>query len=438
MSFMNVTSPSANVSTLISPDDVWRHAVSLLHAFDGPCNNSTSVDAGLEQTALPGGYDTRFSVVIDGFVVGLLCTVGFVGNALSFAVLSLDTSSATNWLLRSLAVLDSLFLVTCFFVQPLTAVRHHTDWIPLTVRTALVYVDPYAWIAASVCQTCAVWTVVVVTIDRYIAVCRPMNAELRSHVRVKVAMTIVVISSVVYNIPMFLETTTVTSTDSCNGLTVVQNVPTSLRNEFAYFVVYKVVCFCLLRSVGPTIALIVFNGRLITVLRRRNRRRQRQTQRQQHQSTLTLTLVVVVSVFIVSEMPDVCLRLTFLSKELIATVNERSNQQDVLFDDVLWLMRANKVSNALLALNSSVNFAIYCLICRRFRNILVGMLSRRHGSSTSGTSLQSTNRYQLQQRVVDGRKTLPVSATGVVAVVPLPGLRCVAVLQCQSDDVATC
>ena len=59
-------------------------------------------------------------------------------------------------------------------------------------------------------------------------------------------------------------------------------------------------------------------------------------------------------------------------------------------DDIDVLRRGNTVANALLAFNSSINFIIYCLVGKKFRDILVDILRcrrsresrRRHYATT--------------------------------------------------------
>lgn len=75
----------------------------------------------------------RQRILLDVHVVGLLCLVGFLGNAVTIAVLRRDWqdgSSATNWLLRSLAGVDTFYLVACVFIQTFKTAHDLTDWFP--------------------------------------------------------------------------------------------------------------------------------------------------------------------------------------------------------------------------------------------------------------------------------------------------------------------
>jgi len=70
----------------------------------------------------------------------------------------------------------------------------------------MLYVELAARGLASVSQTAIVWVVVMVTIDRYLAVCRPMvGAGLRTLKCVRRAVFVVVVAALLYNIPIFFE-----------------------------------------------------------------------------------------------------------------------------------------------------------------------------------------------------------------------------------------
>lgn len=63
-------------------------------------------------------YD-MYKVVVDVYVVLAVCVVGLVGNALTVAVLRRDNdpSNTTNWLLQSLAITDTIYLLSAIVIQ---------------------------------------------------------------------------------------------------------------------------------------------------------------------------------------------------------------------------------------------------------------------------------------------------------------------------------
>ena len=69
-------------------------------------------------------------------------------------------------------------------------------------------------------------------------------------------------------------------------------------------------------------------------------------------------------VFIVCQLPNVGIRIAF-------TAGEFWPRGAAVWLDIPSLRYANVASNALLTLNSAVNFAVYCLVGKKFRRIFV-------------------------------------------------------------------
>ena len=319
------------------------------------CSNNSSNSKEIVGFAL-------FKVIIDVFVVGFLCAFGFVGNALTIAVLyrDHDRKNTTNWLLQTLAVTDTLYLLACVFIQPLDTVNEYTDWAP-GLRAAFPYIEPFMWVFASITQTITIWMVMLVTIDRYIAICMPLT-QLRSVERAKITVIIIVVAAVIYNIPRCFEREIVHAYDPCLGHKITKSKQTAFRENKIYFLVYKTICYFIFRAIGPLVILILLNLRLIQALREVRRKHKDLNKSTKNRENITLMLVAVVTVFIICSIPGLTLR-------IIVTIRYFSKWGI----ELLTLQIINTITNMLLTVNSSINFLLYCLIGKKFRRILQRM-----------------------------------------------------------------
>jgi len=258
--------------------------------------------------------------------------------------------------------------------------QRHLAWCaPLT--HAWTYIEPYVWPCASIAQTSAVWLVVILTADRYIAICRPLHAcQYSTRCRARRAVVLVWLLSVLYNLPRFFERNIVVVTDPVTNVTSVRVCKSALRQNVAYILVYKTILFFIVRFFVPLTALACLNMKLISAIRRSHQLQNKQSQRAagsgrtnrtsiEHYSSM---LVIVVLVFLLCEIPDFVLRI-WISLHVFFP--------GLPFPVVL-LRTVNVVSNLFLTFNSCVNFLIYCFMGRTFRKILVNMLARRNTSGS--------------------------------------------------------
>jgi neuropeptide Y receptor type 1 len=214
----------------------------------------------------------------------------------------------------------------------------------------------------------------------------------RSLTTAKLAVGIIFAAAVIYNIPRFFEREVVTAV-TCSGHVISYTRKTPLRTNRNYFLAYKTVCYFVFRSVGPLIVVVLLNFELVRALQVIHLRRRQLSQKTKHRENLTLMLVTVVSVFVVCQLPDLGIRVAF-------TCAEFAPRAVVL--DISALRYANAASNALLTLNSAVNFLIYCLVGRKFRCILlreichvgVDTSSLARNGDTSQTELTHHNCHQ--------------------------------------------
>jgi len=349
----------------------------------------------------------QYSIAILVYVLGTLCVLGIAGNLLNIIVLGRDHTMhrTTGFLLQMLAVADAVYLVVSIFVNTLKCVVDSTDWLPSVVsRYYWPYVEVYAWPMAGIAHTATVWLVVVITVHRYVAICRPLHAaqyNTMSHVRKAVAA--VWIFAVVYNLPLFFErevlvrnvtdirmpnmtrTNESLMRQSLSEIFVVvgQRVvvkKTAMTNNSVYFIVYKTCLFFVSRFLIPFAALAFCNHRLIRAIRASDEIREHSSSSAasgggNNEKQDTWILVVVVVVFVICHLPDLILRVVVTMAGLLFTLS------------VSIVLYSNVAANMMLTVNSSINFIIYCFMGRRFRAILLKTIGC-HGVQTPTPNVQ--------------------------------------------------
>ena len=79
------------------------------------------------------------------------------------------------------------------------------------------------------------------------------QAQWRSLPRAKAAVAVVMVASVIYNLPRFFERRVVMTT--CLGVSLPRTEKTAMRLSREYFLIYKTACYFIFRAVGPLVAL---------------------------------------------------------------------------------------------------------------------------------------------------------------------------------------
>ena len=129
----------------------------------------------------------------------IVCVIGVIGNTFSLVVLNKSTGgNVGTYLLKVLALTDTLFLVTiaCIVVYLKTSI-----YMADQIRFATM---PYIWPLQYITHMWTVWMIVIVAGNRYIAVCRPMDApRLCTKYNVQLEILIMAGAVCIYIIPRF-------------------------------------------------------------------------------------------------------------------------------------------------------------------------------------------------------------------------------------------
>ena len=299
-----------------------------------------------------------FDFVVYPIVVGLLTVLGVAGNTISFVVLLKD-NSATSFLLRALAVADTLVLISAVPLYVLAPVYTYTGLLR-GYYEVYMNIMPFLWPIYLIPYTGTIFLTVLVSLNRFEAVCRPFQTrKLFDATKIRRHVVYIAVFSVLYNIPRFFEYEQV---EECSGYNFSREAfqISAFGGNTVYRVVYANVMYFVVMHGGPLLSLAFFNANLIRALKAQARKRT-EMKMAGYQQDVTLVLVVVVFVFICCQTP------TFVDHILWTVLDEsrRSCGQ--------WHYYYTAIGDMLAILNSSVNFVIYILTSPKFRQNLVEM-----------------------------------------------------------------
>ncbi len=293
--------------------------------------------------------------------------VGMFSNVLAFMVLSRPTNCVMFHLLRSLACADFFFLVGIFLSQilinlfPVVGIMEN---VYLYNGYLIKYVSPVVLIF----QTTSIWLTVVISIERYLAVCQPLLAHRICTVqKVNLGVILVFIMAASVNIPRFFERQVVRDSDNA---TFISTDVVRITDNNIYRYIYCSAVYFLFLFLIPMVIMALFTAKLIMKIRRANMdwenftrrpRRSSMTHKnlialRKNESTITRISLLIIVIFIVCGTPDLVV------KTMVTIWNIKDN---------IWIVSMTAVSNMLLVLNSACNFVVYCLVGRKFRNALV-------------------------------------------------------------------
>ena len=286
------------------------------------------------------------------WVTGVLCLLGFAGNILSFVVLWRAFSGSPMFLvLRAVAISDAIFLLTVFLIQTVVNMYPYINILQWCF-THRGYVQFYMWPILMMVQMSSVWLTVLVSMERYIAICYPFQAASTCTIpKVRKAVIIIYIGSIVFNIPRFFEFYVTPDGSNIDKTDIGRNV--------VYRYLYNCVLYSLMLFFIPLFCLVFLNIKLVLALRKGKKQWQSLQFRQKKEQGLTLIPLTIVLVFFICGTPS-----------LIVNIIDSLNSDVWGYPGFITFMI---VANFLVVLNSAVNFIIYCLLGKKFRTKLLDL-----------------------------------------------------------------
>ena len=292
---------------------------------------------------------------LHGYVSIVVCIFGIISNIMNIIVLTQrNMITPTNYLLTALAIADMLTM---------------TSYLPYAIYFYCVtvldsqYKHPQGWIIYLIfntnfiitCHTIAMWLTVSLAVFRYIVVCHhTLGPKLCNLYRAKITIIAVFIATVLFCIPNYVMYKP-TLEDSGGYWFSENSFITDFHKVFNFWL------FGVVLKVAPCVLLTVLSSLLIHAMRLADRKRQRlksqgkraESERTSEHNRTTAMLVAVVLCFVIAELPQ-------------GTLAFLSGVDDDIFYNVY--MPLGDVWDILVLVNSAVNFVLYCIMSRQFRN----------------------------------------------------------------------
>ena len=301
-------------------------------------------------------------------ILGVIVVVGIIGNCLTFVVFwKGNFKSSTSFLFLSLSLIDSAFLLTVFPQFSVRPFVEYTGWLQ-GFSSVVPFVIVYGTCICTTTKTATVWVTVLVAVNRYIIVCRPLRASQWCTIsRVKIQLAVVLVIAVVCSIPDLFKYRIKYNARN-NGTSYAIGVDYEMLVKWwSFHKVHGIVVEYVLWMGVPLCILTLLTIRLIKAMNAHRRMQlEMNSLRNQQDNNMTFALVMVVVVFIICHVPRFLVSMLWIVVPI-----------DVLIVNEVWYV-LGYLSVVLVVLNSAVNFAIYILANKRFREVLTKTICRRN------------------------------------------------------------
>ena len=272
-----------------------------------------------------------------------IAVIGICGNILAFVVLCRQKQRlTTSVLLQALAVADTLVLISAILLRSM----RYVGWEAFDNIYHYIFVVLYPCVYFF--RLADTWLTVMLTIDRYITVCHPLQAQRVCTLRrTYISIAAIVMATLLFSAPRFFEF-------ELTGEVPTGFIMTRMLLSPVYTLTYRVSLFFLAMYHLPMVMLIVLNTPLLCTLRRVRHGRTSDTSR----SATIIVVAIAISCVICN--------IGAMTTHLLWAVGEcyRPSRQNVQ----IYRRFVANISNILVSINCSTNFCIYCMFSQKFRD----------------------------------------------------------------------
>lgn len=203
-------------------------------------NVSGCCGIGGEDDDGPEDYNLLFEFIAYGLVLNVVGVFGILGNVISMIILSRpQMKSSINYLLIGLARCDTVLIVTSILLFGLPIIYPTTNHLFIYYYKVYPLITPVVFPIAMISQTVSVYLTLTVTLERFVAVCHPLQARsLCTYGRARAYVVVIIVFSIAYNITRFWEVEVRECKHPNYTGTVYQLFPTNMRDDKDYISIY--------------------------------------------------------------------------------------------------------------------------------------------------------------------------------------------------------
>ena len=327
----------------------------------------------------------RYADIFGIYLCSIVIVFGLVGNTLAFLTFTKERNSSTVLLFKTLALVDSMVLVFYAYFQVYFGLFRMFEM--LNKDRVFMSIFPYMSGLKEIFETLSVWIPLVVAFERYIAVCWPFKAKtLCTLKKTVIALSVLVVLALGLNLVMFWSYQVKYYYDRCTKLRWPYSSLSVLGRKEGFQIGYKTIAQPLLRLVLPFSFLCFLNARLIIALCRASKERSQLSSNQNQRAERSITIAAVSMIIVLL----VCQTLAVVRSIMAGIGNTVPGVVTKGF--VEFFQKSYPPAFFLVALNSAINFFIYVVGIRRFRENLFKIItcacakSGSHGDDTSGSN----------------------------------------------------
>lgn len=282
-------------------------------------------------------------------LMAVLCLVGFYGNTISILIFTkpIMRRSPINILLAALSVVDSAVLLLSVFVFILPGFNEtfRFPFMPRFYAYTLAFIYPPAMIM----QTSSVWTFVLISTERFLAVCYPLSVDkFATPTKTKLALASVIILSIIYNLIRFWEFIPMESDPF---------VKPFLRNNFYYFTIYGTASYLAVHFLLPFGLISVLNIYIARGVKISRAERLRMGVPIVSDRNRTTNMIITVTCLF-----GVCNFLAF-----VLNIWEACKPDLFVSESKFIAFMVLDVSNIAVVSQCSVTFVVYLIYCRKYK-----------------------------------------------------------------------